>query len=185
MKTKDGKVIYVDPYIGEGYDEPADLILVTHQHPDHNKINLPKKKDNCIVYQNFDALEDDEYKTTQFGDITVEAVEAYNDMHPKGFGVGYIISFDDKTIYIAGDTAKTEQMEKLKNRHFDYAFLPIDGIFTMSPKEATECAELLDSGYVIPYHISPGEAFNLEKTKEFTPKNKLIIKNGETIKLDS
>ena len=30
MTTGDGKVIYIDPYAGEGYDIPADLILVTH-----------------------------------------------------------------------------------------------------------------------------------------------------------
>ena len=30
--TDEGKVIYIDPYVGEGYDLPADLILVTHAH---------------------------------------------------------------------------------------------------------------------------------------------------------
>ena len=33
--TADDKVIYIDPYAGEGYDLPADLILVSHGHPDH------------------------------------------------------------------------------------------------------------------------------------------------------
>ena len=28
--TSDKKVIYIDPYAGEGYDLPADLILVSH-----------------------------------------------------------------------------------------------------------------------------------------------------------
>ena len=28
--TGEGKVIYIDPYAGEGYELPADLILVTH-----------------------------------------------------------------------------------------------------------------------------------------------------------
>ena len=27
-----GKVIYIDPYAGKGYDLPADLILVSHGH---------------------------------------------------------------------------------------------------------------------------------------------------------
>ncbi|MBP5729041.1 MAG: MBL fold metallo-hydrolase, partial [Clostridia bacterium] len=32
--TGEGKVIYIDPYSGQGYDLPADLILVTHGHQD-------------------------------------------------------------------------------------------------------------------------------------------------------
>ena len=33
--TAEGKVIYIDPYAGDQYDLPADLILVTHGHFDH------------------------------------------------------------------------------------------------------------------------------------------------------
>jgi L-ascorbate metabolism protein UlaG (beta-lactamase superfamily) len=35
IKTDNNLVIYVDPYVGSGYDIPADIILVTHQHGDH------------------------------------------------------------------------------------------------------------------------------------------------------
>ena len=41
--TSEGKVIYVDPYAGEGYDLPADLILITHGHRDHTAVDLIKK----------------------------------------------------------------------------------------------------------------------------------------------
>ena len=40
--SPEGKVIYIDPYAGTGYDLPANLILVTHDDPDHNKI--------CLLY---------------------------------------------------------------------------------------------------------------------------------------
>lgn len=43
LTTDSGKVIYIDPFAGEGYDEPADLILVTHQNHDHNCTDLPAK----------------------------------------------------------------------------------------------------------------------------------------------
>ena len=52
--TLDGTVVYVDPYTGDGYNEPADLILVTHQHPDHNQIDKPAKKDDVVILQNTD-----------------------------------------------------------------------------------------------------------------------------------
>ena len=34
----DNRIIFVDPYKGKGYETPADIILVTHQHSDHNKV---------------------------------------------------------------------------------------------------------------------------------------------------
>ena len=43
LTTDSGRVIYIDPFAGEGYDAPADLILVTHQHHDHNCTDLPAK----------------------------------------------------------------------------------------------------------------------------------------------
>ena len=48
--TEDNKVIYIDPYAGEGYDLPADLILVSHGHPDHNAVDLiASRSDDCQV----------------------------------------------------------------------------------------------------------------------------------------
>ena len=37
--TGQGKVIYIDPYAGDAYDLPADLILVTHDHSDVDKVS--------------------------------------------------------------------------------------------------------------------------------------------------
>lgn len=34
----DNNVIYIDPFAGEGYDLPADLVLITHEHRDHNDL---------------------------------------------------------------------------------------------------------------------------------------------------
>ena len=30
ITADDGRVLYVDPYAGEGYDKPADIVLITH-----------------------------------------------------------------------------------------------------------------------------------------------------------
>ena len=55
--TGEGKVIYVDPYAGEGYDLPADLILVTHGHQDHTAVKLIKNRnDGCQVITWKEAL---------------------------------------------------------------------------------------------------------------------------------
>lgn len=40
IKTASGLVVYIDPYAPGDYSEPADLILVTHGHIDHNRVKL-------------------------------------------------------------------------------------------------------------------------------------------------
>ena len=66
-----------DPYAGEGYDLPADLILVSHGHSDHTAIDLIKNRaDDCGIIQYTDALVTGEYRTFDLGYATVEAVQA-------------------------------------------------------------------------------------------------------------
>ena len=44
ITTAEGKVIYIDPYAGEGYDVPADLILVTHGHSPRGEADQKEKQ---------------------------------------------------------------------------------------------------------------------------------------------
>jgi len=101
-----GIVVYIDPYAGIGYDVPADIILVTHQHMDHNCIEKPAKKPDSLIIQNFDAQKKGSYKSFTVKGITIEAVPAYNKNHPVKKCVGYLVSVDGKLIYFAGDTSK-------------------------------------------------------------------------------
>ena len=183
LTSNSGTVVYIDPYIGDGYDKPADLILVTHQHSDHNRINLPVRADDCKVIQNMDALKDGEYGKFTVKDINIEATEAYNRNHPKSECVGYLVSVDDLLIYFAGDTAKTGQMETFADRQIDYAFLPIDGIFTMNAKAAAECAKLIRAKHTVPIHMSPGRLFDAKKAQKFSADGAMVVKPGEEIEL--
>jgi L-ascorbate metabolism protein UlaG (beta-lactamase superfamily) len=61
--AKDGRVIYVDPYAGEGYDKPADIVLITHDHPDHNKLELITQNKNCRVITHKEALADGKHNS--------------------------------------------------------------------------------------------------------------------------
>lgn len=183
ITSQNGYVIYVDPFAGEGYDKPADLILVTHQHYDHNQVDKVTKKDSCQIIQNYDALVDGQYKTFKFNDIEVQAVPAYNENHDPNECVGYIITVDGIKIYAAGDTSTTKEMAKFKDLNLDYALLPIDGIFNMDPVEATSCANIIAPKYAIPYHMKPKYLYDDEMANKFTAKNRLIIKAGEEIYL--
>ncbi len=181
--TDSGVVIYVDPYVGSGYDMPADIILVTHQHGDHNQIQKVDKKNTCVVIQSQDALKNGTYKSFDIMGVSIRAVPAYNSNHDRKQCVGYMLTLDGLKIYAAGDTSTTEEMKGYSSLGIDYALLPIDGVYNMDPAEASECAELIGAKHTIPIHMVPGALFDAQKAERFTAKNRLIVKAGEEIEL--
>ena len=190
LTTGAGKTIYIDPFMSpqgqdsdEGYDVPADLVLVTHQHYDHTSIDKMPHAAGCEVWQNMDCHPSaDDYLKRSFleGDVEVEAVEAYNHHHRKDECVGYLVRVDGLKLYFAGDTGKTAQMERLSNEAIDYAFLPCDGIYTMTPEEAAECADIIGAKHNVPIHMKPVEPYGEDYAKRFAAAapNALLIRPG-------
>lgn len=178
-----GTVVYIDPFAGDGYERAADLILVTHQHHDHNQIQLPPHANNCRIIQNTDAVGEDGYRSFSVRDIEIEATQAYNEKHPKSECVGYLVRADGVLLYFSGDTARTRQMETLAERNIDYAFLPIDGFYTMDTKEAAECARLIRAKHTIPVHMAPGKLFDPQMAAGFVTRGAMILEPGEEISL--
>ncbi len=190
IKTNTGIVIYIDPYAGTDYAEPADLILVSHGHSDHNQVNKVIKKTDCQIFSGMGAnvggtkLAAGDSVTAR--GIKIKAVEAYNNNHPKGTGVGFIVEIDSVKIYHCGDTSKIPEMAQLEPLHLDYAMLCIDGTYNMAPAEAMEAAEMIKAKRVIPIHVAPSNATEEQKRQniaKFNPLNKLIMEEGDTIYL--
>jgi L-ascorbate metabolism protein UlaG (beta-lactamase superfamily) len=183
LTADDGRIIYVDPFAGDGYEKPADLILVTHQHSDHNQVQLCAKKPDCRIISNFEALANDIHNTFDVDGILIASVEAANINHDPKKCVGYIITLDGVKIYASGDTSMTEQMKTFADMKLDYAILCGDGIYNMGLDEAAQCAELIQAKHNIIIHLEPGKLFNLEKAERWNASNKLIIEPGQEIDL--
>ena len=179
IKTAEGVVIYIDPYYDGDYSEPADIILSTHEHFDHNVSEKVTQKADCVVKRVADALNPDlSHNSFDIKGVKIEAVTAGgNQNHHPDNTVGYLVSFDGLTVYHPGDTSKIPEMEALKDRKIDYAFFPIDGVYNMGPEEATECADLIGAKHNTPMHF-----FDADPMK-FTPENLLRMNYGETIEL--
>ena len=186
--TDEGKVIYIDPCMGQGYDLPADLILMTHKHHDHTQDSLIKERNagfRLITWA--DALKNGEYLNSDLGFVMVEAVEAgYNKNHDAKECVGFILTFTDGVkVYFSGDTSTTPHMADLSARKIDYAFICCDGVYNMDVKEASECAKLIKAKHTIPYHMIPatGNGFDMSVAESFDAPGRLIIQPGQELVL--
>ncbi|MCL1828458.1 MAG: MBL fold metallo-hydrolase [Oscillospiraceae bacterium] len=185
ISTAEGKVIYVDPYAGEGYDIPADLILVTHGHDDHTQLSLIKTRNpGCEVITEKEAIKDGKHQEFNLGYVTVKAVEAGNKNHDPAICVGFILTFSDGVkLYLSGDTSETAQMKTFADLCFDYAFFCCDGIYNMSIEEASACAAAVKARHSIPYHMAPGKLFDRRCAEAFKAEGRIIVADGEEITL--
>ncbi|MCL2286839.1 MAG: MBL fold metallo-hydrolase [Firmicutes bacterium] len=183
LATDAGQIIYVDPFAGEGYDLPADIILVSHQHGDHNQVQLCAQKPGCKIITNAEALAGGKPNTFNIDGVTIEAVEAYNKNHNPAECVGFIITLDGVKIYACGDTSKTAQMETFPDKNLDYAILCGDGFYNMGSEEAAECARIIKAKNNIIIHVKPGELFDRQVAEQWDAPNKLIIEPNQEIAL--
>jgi len=175
----DGMTIAIDPYskVADYTTLPkADIILVTHEHGDHLDLGGIKaiRSDRTLVAANPAAAEKiPGAMVLKNGDkkrfpgprkdspgIHVMAVPAYNlvherspgvSFHPKGDGNGYVLTFGDKRVYVAGDTENIPEMKPLAG--VDIAFLPMNLPYTMTPEMVADAARMIRPKILYPYHF--------------------------------
>ncbi len=171
MLAFNGKMISVDPF-GEVADysnlPKADIILATHEHFDHldpQALVAIRTPATILVLNPAGAKQIGSEITMRNGDIKtvgglkIEAVPAYNlihkredgqPFHPKGIGNGYILTFGDTRLYLAGDTENIPEMKDLKD--ISIAFLPMNLPYTMTPEMVAEAAKVIRPRILYPYH---------------------------------
>ena len=178
------KTIYFDPYKIEKDTHDADLIFITHDHYDHmdSKSIEKVKNENTIIIapksmeKDIKKIEFKDYiflnpnEELNINNLNIKTIEAYNNhkpFHPKKNNwLGYIVTYNNISYYIAGDTDKTIENEKVK---CDVAFLPIGGYFTMDAKDAADLIRIINPKVVIPIHYGSivGNKNDGKKLKEF------------------
>ncbi|MGD0038098.1 MAG: MBL fold metallo-hydrolase [Bacteroidota bacterium] len=193
IKTSEGKVIYIDPYNVNEYADSADIVLITHEHSDHNELFRVHQKSTCQVIRAANDIINGGYQSFTIGNIMITmitAVPAYNNQprnlswHLKGQCFGYVVEFDGIKLYHAGDTGNIPEMADLASQNITYALLPMDSIYTMSPAEATQAAAMIQAKHDIPIHtMPPPDTYSDAMVSRFTSPNKLVVHPGTTIEL--
>ena len=191
IKTDDEN-IYIDLYRAKKYidrvpdvSEPGTIILATHSHGDHyheDSVESVSSSESIIVAPEdcSDKVMKGQFQPISVGDeikirdVKIQAVYAYNvkrfrtpgnPFHPKGYGVGYVITLGGKRIYHAGDTDLIPEMEEL--RSIDVALLPVGDTYTMDNVEAGEAALKIKPKMVVPMHTwDKGTEKFIQKVKE-------------------
>lgn len=166
IKLSGSDIIYFDPYKIDYQYNDADYIFITHDHYDHFDLESIKKvikaTTTLIVPESLKMAvstltdkvllvkPDNDYTV---GNITFKTISAYNigkPFHPKDKGyVGYLVTIQNKTYYIMGDTDLTPDVRKVSS---DVTFIPIDGIYTMSTNDAATYIDEQNLSKVIPIH---------------------------------
>jgi len=179
------RVVHVDP-VGREADysglPDADLVLVTHEHGDHldpGAISEISKDGTEVVVSPSCRGQVDGARVMANGDtatvagVRLEAVPAYNIVnersegapyHPKGDGNGYIVTFGDLRVYVAGDTENTPEMKALKD--IDVAFLPMNLPYTMTPEMVADAARAFRPAVLYPYHFGDTDPQELVRLLE-------------------
>lgn len=199
FRITNGKTVIIDPFKVRPHPIKADILLISHEHFDHLSLDDIKKvsseKTTIItipaVKKELSGLKAGGIKTVKpgdkvnIGDVTVEAVPAYNlnkfrepgkPFHPKEDGkIGFVISFKEVRVYHAGDTDPIPEMKSIKT---DIALLPVSGTYVMTPEEAAEAASMIKPKLVIPMHYGAivGSESDAQKFKQLTSYQVQILK---------
>ncbi len=175
-----GLNFYADPFSRvadfKGFP-PADVVFLTHEHGDHldpNALAPIRTPQTQFVLTETCARQISGGMVMHNGDegtvkgVKIRAVPAYNlvhmrepglPYHPKGSGNGYVLSFADCQVYLAGDTENIPEMKDLQD--IDVAFLPMNLPYTMTPEMTAEAARYFHPAILYPYHYGDTDTSRL------------------------
>lgn len=210
-----GKNLIIDPFIsGNELAKDIDLnaleadyILLTHAHQDHVlDVESIVERTGASIICNAEMSYYYEKKRLKVigmntgGQFSTDGISIRSTIafHSSSFADGtyggnpngYVISTESKIIYIAGDTALTQEMKLIPTLvgQLDLAVFPIGDHFTMGIEDACLAADFVECNKVLGYHFDtfPPIAIDHEKAKShFQSKGKelILLKIGEDLEI--
>ena len=170
--------LLVDPFLADNpaaaikpENVQADFILLSHGHGDHVSDAIAiARRTGALIISNFEIA-----NWAQAQGLTAHAQHIGGGYHhPFGYlkltlalhgsglpdgsyggnPCGFLLSAQDKKIYLACDTGLFGDMKLIGEEGIDLAVLPIGDNFTMGPDDALRAVKLIQPRHVIPVHYN-------------------------------
>ena len=187
----EGKHFLVDPFISPNplashisIDAvKADYILLTHAHADHildaeaiAKRTGAKLITNPEIFAHYPQLGVDGHEINiggshRFldGKVKIKMIKAvHSSSFPDGsYGgnpAGFLVNYQERTIYISGDTALTMDMKIIPHQYkIDLAIFPIGNNYTMGVRDALTAASFVETNNVLGVHYDTFDVIKIDK----------------------
>ncbi|MCX7785198.1 MAG: MBL fold metallo-hydrolase [candidate division WOR-3 bacterium] len=180
ITTDKGIRIITDPYKSGCFNnalsykpikESADIVLISHEHDDHNCVSEVLGKPNIIKTEGVWVEKD----------IKFTGISVYHDTQKgsaRGKNIIFVIEADDLRITHLGDLGHTlSKTEYDKLGKIDILLIPVGGFFTIDRKVATEIMNQLNPKITIPMHYkTPSLDFPIVSVDEFIKDKKNVRK---------
>lgn len=212
--TVNGKRLLIDPFITGNPKAAhidiksiqADYILLTHAHQDHVlDVEVLAEQTGATIISNYEIVmyygkkglqghpvnHGGTYHTETFSAKYVNAIHtsSFADGTYGGQPGGFVITAQGKSLYIAGDTAVTMDMQLIPmSTQLTAAIFPIGDNFTMGVSDAIIASDLVKCNHIIGCHYDTFPPIEIDAGKakqEFAAANKelVLLEIGTTVSI--
>lgn len=186
IETTKGTRVAFDPHAIEAFGRQttkADLVLISHPHPDHVRLEVIEIKDKPKVIQgikvgagNPEAGPPNRQQWNpvdeQFRDVKVRSIGTFHDSM-QGFQRGkntiFVLEFDGLKLAHLGDLGHLLSEEQLRSLgSIDVLLIPVGGVYTLNGDQAKKVvAQIKPSKYILPMHFGTKTFDDLLPVDEF------------------
>jgi L-ascorbate metabolism protein UlaG (beta-lactamase superfamily) len=186
IKGKEASLI-TDPYesemVGIKYrSQSADILLISHEHNDHNRSDLVKDV-------RFEIRNPGEY---EFAGVSVFGYTTYHDDikgEKRGKNTVYVVEIDGIKIAHLGDIGHIPSEKQVEEfGEIDILMIPVGGFYTISADEAVQAISLMEPKLVLPMHykfagINEDNFSNLGTLEDFLKISGMTVERLDKLKI--